>query len=351
MYMGSERITRRQLLASASATAMGLGYSRDLFAYEPKRELAGDDSKALVAITLDLEMARHYPKRDMMEWDYIKGCLNDQTKQYAREACRRVKAAGGVLHSFLLGRTLEQADVGWLEEIIAEGHPIGNHTYDHVNVWSGSPLCQYRFRRGPWLVHGMTAAEVIRNNIRITDVAMKTRLGIKSEGFRTPGGSHAALDGRPDLQKMLLDLGFTYLTSKTGGFGKVRSEKPTGDDYAEVVRTQAKMQPYVYPSGLIEIPANPMGDVACFRGRRWKIGEFCRMIESNLKWVIDNRAVYDFFSHPSILYVEDPEFKAIDLICRIVNANRDRAAIVGLDVIAERARLRHQEAGTTTGKT
>ena len=31
-------------------------------------------------------------------------------------------------------RVLEQADVGWLRGIVEAGHPVGNHTYDHVNV-------------------------------------------------------------------------------------------------------------------------------------------------------------------------------------------------------------------------
>ena len=38
-------------------------------------------------------------------------------RTYAVEACRRVKAAGGVVHFFAVGRVLEQADVGWLKEI------------------------------------------------------------------------------------------------------------------------------------------------------------------------------------------------------------------------------------------
>ena len=38
------------------------------------------------------------------------------------------------MHFFLVGRVLEQENIDWLHEIIAAGHAIGNHTYDHVNV-------------------------------------------------------------------------------------------------------------------------------------------------------------------------------------------------------------------------
>ena len=56
----------------------------------------GEESDgALISITLDLEMSRNFPGRDDMHWDYEKGNLNDPTKAYAEEACRRVKADGG----------------------------------------------------------------------------------------------------------------------------------------------------------------------------------------------------------------------------------------------------------------
>ena len=95
------------------------------------------------------------------------------------------------------------------------------------------------------------------------------------------------------------------------------------------------------PSGLIEIPASPLGDVFSFRERKWKLGEWLRMIEKNVQWTIKNRAVYDFFAHPSILYVEDPEFRAIELLCRLDSESKGKAAIVDMDTVALRAKLRH----------
>jgi hypothetical protein len=82
----------------------------------------------LIAITLDLEMSRQYPTWDQMRWDYEKGNLDDATKRYAVEAARRIKAEEGVIHFFAVGQTMEQDDVGWLKEIVAQGHPVGNLT-------------------------------------------------------------------------------------------------------------------------------------------------------------------------------------------------------------------------------
>ena len=198
-------MTRRDFLAAA---AVGLTASR----------AAGDGphaGKALIAVTLDLEMSRNFPTWDDTHWDYEKGNLNDQTKKYTTAACKRVKAAGGVVHCFAVGRTFEQESVAWLKDVAQAGHPIGNHTYDHVNVKATKMEdVQFRFKRAPWLVDGKKPKEVIRENIRLTTTALKTRVGVDPAGFRTPGGFPNGLADRPDVRAMLRDLGFTWVSSK-----------------------------------------------------------------------------------------------------------------------------------------
>ncbi len=320
---------RRSFLAGAVTGMMAgrVGFSQD------KRPA----KKARIAITLDLEMSRMYPRRDMMEWDYQKGNLNEPTKKYSLEAARVAKQQGGVIHFFCVGRVLEQANIDWLKEIAAMGHPVGNHTYDHVNVWTRKPeQTQFRFQRSPWLIQGRTAAEVIRENIRMTTLAMKQRAGIDADGFRTPGGSRFALDGREDLQQMLLDEGFTWVSSK---YPPHKSSKPgtepTDDVFASIVSAQQQAQPYIYPTGLIEIPMSPISDVGAFRTSRWKLAHFLKSVRQCVEWAIANGAVFDFLCHPSIMYVEDPKFETIKLICHLVQQAGDKAEVVDLDMIAK----------------
>ena len=160
-------------------------------------------------------MSRNFPV-----WERIAPGLRERQPQrrdqalYRRSVPPRV-AHGGVLHCFVVGRVFEQDNVDWLKQIAAAGHPIGNHTYDHVNVTAKRPEdIQFRFSRSPWLIEGRTPAEVIRENIRLCSVAMKTRLGIEPVGFRTPGGFANGLTDRPDIQRMLLDLGFRWVSSQ-----------------------------------------------------------------------------------------------------------------------------------------
>ena len=303
-----------------------------------------EETPALVAITLDLEMSRNFPTRETTHWDFEKGNLNDETKAYAVEAARRVKVRGGRLHFFVVGRVLEQENVEWLKQLAADGHPLGNHTYDHVNVTAQKPEdIQFRFQRSPWLIAGQKPADVIRENIRLTSAAMKSRLGVEAAGFRTPGGFATGLAEREDVQRMLLDLGFKWVSSKYPAHPinpPKESEppmEPSDELLAGIVAAQANAQPFVYPSGLVEVPMSPISDIGAFRTGRWKLEWFLRAIRAGVDWTIEKRACFDFLAHPSCLYVTDPEFKTIDLICDLVEKAGPRAKLADLETLSQRA--------------
>ncbi len=178
MTYESDRLTRRGFLAGTAAAALAGPPSAQA---APKQQ-----DKAAIALTLDLEMSRHYPRRGLTEWDYQKGNLDKATKAYSLKAARVAHDLGARIHFFCVGRVLEQPDVGWLKEIIEMGHPVGNHTYDHVNVHAGSPAqTQFRFQRAPWLIRGRTVTQIIEQNIATTNQAIKTRQVITPNGFRT----------------------------------------------------------------------------------------------------------------------------------------------------------------------
>lgn len=292
--------------------------------------------RARIAITLDLEMSRNFPRREDLHWDYEKGNLDEATKAYAVAAARRVADRGGRIHFFCVGRVLEQADVSWLAEIAAAGHPIGNHTYDHVNVLAtrGEDL-QFRFQRSPWLIAGRTPAEVIRENIRLTSVALDTRLGIAARGFRTPGGFTDGLRGREDIQQLLLDLGFRWVSSLYPAHPNTPpATRPDAAVLDGIVAAQARAQPFVYPTGLIELPMSPISDIGGFRTGQWELDWFLDAIRRGVEWAIEHAAVFDFLAHPSCLGVVDPEFRTLDLICDLVARAGGAAELVDLDGLA-----------------
>lgn len=332
-------ISRRACLQQTAGLAAMLGLSRaTTFGAEPEANKSGSTNKALIAITLDLEMSAQYPTKDQVHWNYEKGNLNDETKRYAVEAARRVKKAGGTLHFFVVGRVFEQENIDWLREIVAAGHPVGNHTYDHVNVKAQKPEdLQFRFRRAPWLIEGKSAREVIAENIRITTEAMKQRLGVPPTGFRTPGGFHNGLNDAPEVQQLLIDQGYRWVSSLYPAHrAAITDEASWADVRADIVAKQQASQPFVYPSGLVEIPMSPVSDVTAFRAHQWKLDQFLEAIKAAVGWTIEHRAVFDFLAHPSCLYVTDPEFRTIDLICDLVQKSPDKAEFANLNHIARR---------------
>ena len=79
--------SRRQFLSQAIAGGAVLAAaSASGFAGEPKKP------KAQIAITLDLEMSAQYPRRDITEWNYEKGNLDEATKDYAVRAAKLASA-------------------------------------------------------------------------------------------------------------------------------------------------------------------------------------------------------------------------------------------------------------------
>ena len=285
-------------------------------------------------------MSAEYPRRGMAEWNYRKGELDEDTKKYAVEAARIVKDRGGVIHFFALGRTLEQDDVAWLKRLAADGHPIGNHTYDHINLLAAKPEdLQFRFQRSPWLVKGKTTAEAIEENIATTTLALRERCGIAANGFRTPGGFKTGLATRPDLQKLLAKQGFSWVSSlyPSHATGKPK-EEPTAAVYDSIVTAQAAAQPFEYPSGLVEVPMSPISDVGAFRTNYWKREWFLKAVRLAVERAIETGGVFDFLAHPSCLVVEDPAFETMKLICDLVKQAGPRAAIVGLDSLAARGK-------------
>jgi len=179
---------------------------------------------------------------------------------------------------------------------------------------------------------------VIRENIRLTTEAMNSRLGIPPRGFRTPGGFPNGLNDREDLQKMLLELGFRWVSSKYPGHKTgMAAEEPTQGVIENIAAATNEAQPFKYSTGLTEIPMSPISDIGAFRTGRWKLEWFLRAIRAGVERVINGGGVFDFLGHPSCLYVTDPQFKTIDLICDLVEQASPRARLSDLEAISKRA--------------
>src|SRR5579859_1923081 len=85
----SVELSRRDFFRQAGATSAAIATGGSVVIAGPEANPTRD--KALIAITLDLEMSRNFPTWETTHWDYEKGNLDADTKAYAVEAARRVK--------------------------------------------------------------------------------------------------------------------------------------------------------------------------------------------------------------------------------------------------------------------
>jgi hypothetical protein len=292
---------------------------------------------ARVAITFDLEMSRNFPKWEDSEWDYAKGLLDEDAKRYSIRAANVVRENGGSMHFFAVGRVFEQPDIRWLQQIVRDGHLLGNHTYDHVYLLAKTPDdIQFRFKRAPWLIEGKSVAEVLDENIRMTTAAIRNRLGIEPQGFRTPGGFHDGLRGREDLQRMLQRHGFRWISATSRKtISGVTGQAPGPEVWKSIEAELPNSQPFRCPeTGLLDIPMSPVSDIQGFRNGRWKLNDFVTILERILDWTIERGQTFDFLAHPSCIGVVDPEMKTLNMICRKVRTSNGRATLVTLNDIA-----------------
>src|SRR3954447_9154688 len=108
MWVPATPLSRRQLLAGSAA---GLLAGRPSHSARGGQDPAGAAGRALIAITLDLEMSRNFPTWDQTHWDYEKGTPTAEPKRCGVEAARRVKRQGGRVHFFAVGQVFEQERV------------------------------------------------------------------------------------------------------------------------------------------------------------------------------------------------------------------------------------------------
>ena len=185
---------------------------------------------------------------------------------------------------------------------------------------------------------------MLRENIRLTNVALKERVGVEANGFRTPGGFATAFTAARICKKCCstwASIGSAANIRPTPAWKTLLPRTkllPSEAAYANILAAQSEAQPFVYPTGLLEIPMSPISDIGAFRNGRWQLEHLLKAIRLAMEWVIERRAVFDFLCHPSVLGVVDPKFQAIDLICDLVERSNGAAEIVSLDVIAKRAR-------------
>ena len=141
---------------------------------------------------------------------------------------------------------------------------------------------------------------------------------------------------RPDLQQMLVDQGFRWVQSRYPIHPPVpKGQQPSRQLLESVVDVLPGAQPAVYDSGLIEIPMSPPTDIIAFRVANWTLENYLLSIQLGVEKAIREKLVYVHLFHLGSIAPSDPEFRSIDLLCKLVGDAGDQAKLVTGDQIAD----------------
>jgi peptidoglycan/xylan/chitin deacetylase (PgdA/CDA1 family) len=273
-------------------------------------------SQWALSLTFDVEMVTNFPYWSSV-WDHRKGALDAESKAYVLRLNDLARAYHVPFQYFVLGSTLEEPDLDYLKRVADDGHPIGNHTYHHVNVKAETiDQLQVTYRTNPWWAGARSPLQCIADEVGETTLAMRARLGIAPSGFRTPGGFGTGLRDAPSVQDLLRDQGFAFASSHYD----YPVEQRRGLDQSALdlaSRTSLdRLQPYRYPSGLPEVPMMGLSDVWAFRILDLDRREYLRVLLATLDYAYDRRHAVSLLFHPAVLAARDPHCEVVETLLR-----------------------------------
>lgn len=279
-----------------------------------------------VQLSFDLEAVTNFPNWTDF-WNDRKGSIDDATKAYVGQINAVCQKYGAKAHYFLVGSLFEDRNIDYLKKTVAEGHAVGNHTYTHVSIKARETAhLAGIYTSCPWRAAGREAQQIIREEIQMTTSAIQSCLGVEPRGFRSPGGFPNGLQDAEDVQQMLREEGFWWVSThyndvlmrtytKNATVGDVPKVE-FGELQAAFRRSERVLQPYRYESGLLELPLAGITDIVAWRRYRPDLGEWLRMLSDGVDYAHEHGLIFMLTTHPAVLASIDPFCQTIDVIMR-----------------------------------
>lgn len=278
-----------------------------------------------VQLSFDVEMVTNFPYWTDF-WNHRKGAIDEATKRYIGQMNSQCKKYGAKAHYFVVGSLFEDPDIGYLEQAVAAGHAVGNHTYTHVNIKAiDRERLSGIYHSCPWRASGREAQDIVRQEIQMTTAAIKHRLGVNPRGFRSPGGFPNGLQDAPAVQALLQEEGFWWASTHYNDSLDRKYRVPSFEAVPKVElaelneafnRSQHTLQPYRYESGLLELPLAGITDVVAWRGYRPDLNEWLSMLSQGVDFAHRHGLIFMLTTHPAVLAAVDPFCQTIDVVLR-----------------------------------
>lgn len=257
--------------------------------------------------------------RFSLPYDYRSwSALDADSKQYVLKMHEVARSYNVHPYFLLVGSSLEDPDIDYLKELVAAGHEVGNHTYTHSNVKAKTiASLQAVYASAPWLAHGRTPLQVIQDEVRATNAAIRERLGVTVTDFGTPGAFSTGLNDVPEVQSLLKEEGFTHITSHYLHPAPRGAKRPPLAQVEAALRKNIdKLQPYRYPNGLLEIAPMALTDIAAFRVLDLDHWEYVRLLKTAIDHAHASHYTLSLAFHPPALAARDPHCDVLDTVIR-----------------------------------
>ena len=207
------------------------------------------------------------------KWDLTPGCTD-----YVRKLMSIADENGVKLQFFALGHSVE-ASPEIFREIIAHGHALQQHTYSHLSLLSN-------------------AGQVMQEVNETQDIFLKN-LGYRPVGLRAPGMYTHGITSSLELQKQLQAAGIQYVST-------LYNQSAAMED----------MQPFILPSGLLEIPGYGYSDWN-FAGRPdATLRQWLAYVREQVSQAYQKGMVYAPDLHPCLEAALDPEAQTLQTMIK-----------------------------------
>ncbi|MGI9458259.1 MAG: polysaccharide deacetylase family protein [Aeoliella sp.] len=281
------------VLTLGELSAQDAAAASNVKSYLPKR-----DGGCAVSFGFDVDMpagGNAYLYDRMMPWQ-SKGDvdahshLNQDIRDYIEKLVTIAEQYDAKQHFFIQGNTFEKdVDVEFWKAIAARGHAIDSHMYNHDGML-GLPT------------------DEITSQARKTKNLIETHLQTENIGLRGPGGYRKGLDGRPDVQKAILDAGLKWVST--------RFDFTPGLTDSEWAAKVAHEGPYYYATGLLEITVCGHIDRSYFdsdmHGDPTKpVADWIAYLKQCVDIAYENHLFLALATHPSTSFKHDREAQYI----------------------------------------
>lgn len=198
-----------------------------------------DNVQCTVAITYDTDMAGGYSPNGVCH-----GRLASFLMDYMDMLCETAEEYGVSLQFFQIANGLEVKEVAsYLRKIVNRGHAVDCHTYNHINLAHSLP-------------------EELDQDLNLANKLFERELGFRSTILRGPGGyKHGDL--KIENQLVILRNGYKWVSGEFD-YDLLKKEVSRRCGYEYMISAPSRNKPFMYPSGLIEIPIQGWTDRVWF---------------------------------------------------------------------------------------